>query len=90
VGIAPRLFLRRLIDVLDRVEAFDDFDPAKDYEVVLKASEMTPEEALAAGATKSVDDIELDLGGRDADGNETDGAAGASCGPGSGDDGSTV
>jgi hypothetical protein len=68
VGIAPRLFLRRLIDVLDRVEAFDDFDPAKDYEVVLKASEMTPEEALAAGATKSVDDIELDLGSVEIDG----------------------
>jgi hypothetical protein len=62
VGIAPRLFLRRLVDVLDRVKRFDDFDPTKDYEVVLKVSEMTPEEALAAGASKSVDDIELDLG----------------------------
>ena len=61
VGIAPRLFLRRLIDVLDRIEAHVDFDPAKDYDLVLKASEMSAEEATAAGIERSVDDIELDL-----------------------------
>ncbi len=61
VGIAPRLFLRRLIDVLDRIEAFADFDPTKDYDLVLKASEMSAEEAAAAGVARSVDDIELDL-----------------------------
>lgn len=61
VGIAPRLFLRRLVDVLDRVEEFPDFDPLKDYDLVLKASELTPEESAAAGVTRSVDDIELDL-----------------------------
>lgn len=56
------MFLRRLIDLLDRVEEFDQFDPAQHYEVVLKASEMTPEEAAAAGVSRSVDEIELDLG----------------------------
>ncbi|MDQ3341059.1 MAG: BREX system ATP-binding protein BrxD [Myxococcota bacterium] len=61
VGIAPRLFLRRLIDVLDRIEAHADFDPAKDYDLVLKASELSAEEASAAGVARSVDDIELDL-----------------------------
>lgn len=61
VGIAPRLFLRRLIDVLDRIEAHAEFDPRKDYDLVLKASEMTAEEAAAAGVQRSVDDIELDL-----------------------------
>jgi hypothetical protein len=61
VGIAPRLFLRRLIDVLDRIEAHADFDPRKDYDLVLKASEMSPEEADAAGVQRSVDDIELDV-----------------------------
>lgn len=61
VGIAPRLFLRRLIDVLDRIEAHADFDPRKDYDLVLKASEMSAEEADAAGVERSVDDIELDL-----------------------------
>jgi hypothetical protein len=29
VGVAPRLFLRRLVDVLDRVEEFPDFDPGE-------------------------------------------------------------
>jgi hypothetical protein len=61
VGIAPRLFLRRLVDVLDRVEEFPDFDPAKDYDLALKASEMTPEESPRRGLTRTVDDIELDL-----------------------------
>ncbi|MBK9034634.1 MAG: BREX system ATP-binding protein BrxD [Myxococcales bacterium] len=61
VGIAPRLFLRRLVDVLDRVDEFPDFDPAKDYDLALKASEMTPEESAAAGLARTVDDIELDL-----------------------------
>jgi hypothetical protein len=61
VGIAPRLFLRRLVDVLDRVEEFPDFVPARDYDLALKASEMTPEESAAAGLARSVDDIELDL-----------------------------
>lgn len=64
VGIAPRLFLRRLIDVLDRIEAHADFDPAKDYDLVLKASEMSAEEAAAAGIARGVDDIELDLAAR--------------------------
>ena len=69
VGIAPRLFLRRLIDVLDRIEAHADFDPRKDYDLVLKASEMTAEEADAAGIQRSVDDIELEVTTKtDADG----------------------
>lgn len=67
VGIAPRLFLRRLVDVLDRVDEFDDFDPLKDYDLALKASEMTAEESAAAGVTRTVDDIELDLSAGDAE-----------------------
>jgi hypothetical protein len=61
VGIAPRLFLRRLIDVLDRIEAHPEFEPGKDYDLVLKASELSAEEAAAAGMSRGVDDIELDL-----------------------------
>jgi len=61
VGIAPRLFLRRLIDVLDRIEAHPEFEPRKDYDLVLKASELSAEEAAAAGMSRGVDDIELDL-----------------------------
>ncbi|MEZ4400068.1 MAG: BREX system ATP-binding protein BrxD [Kofleriaceae bacterium] len=61
VGVAPRLFLRRLVDVLDRVDAFADFDPLADYDLALAAAEMTPEETAAAGRTLTPDDIQLDL-----------------------------
>ena len=31
VGVAPRIFLRKLVaTILDRVDLFPDFDPAKD------------------------------------------------------------
>src|SRR5262249_55185428 len=42
VGIAPRLFLKKLVsDVLDRVDQFDDFDPTKHYQLTINTSEMT-------------------------------------------------
>jgi hypothetical protein len=61
VGIAPRIYLKRLIDVLDRVDEHAGFDPRKHYELVVQASEMTDEERAAAGMTRSPDDIALDL-----------------------------
>lgn len=61
VGIAPRVFLRKLVaDVLDRVDQFDDFDPRRDYALVLLPSELTEVEA-AAVARHSVEEIDLDL-----------------------------
>ncbi len=68
VGIAPRIFLKRLIDMLDKVDEFEDFDPTRDFNLVINASEMTAEEAAAAGVERSVDDIELDLGEGGTDG----------------------
>jgi hypothetical protein len=62
VGVAPRIYLKRLVDMLDRVDEHDTFDPRKDYELVVRANEMTDEERGAAGVTRSVDDIELDVG----------------------------
>ncbi|MCB9660517.1 MAG: BREX system ATP-binding protein BrxD [Sandaracinaceae bacterium] len=62
VGVAPRIFLKRVVDVLDRVEEHPDFVPARDYELVVNAEELHDEERVAAGITRSVDDIELDLG----------------------------
>lgn len=61
VGIAPRLFLKKLVsDVLDRVELFDDFDPRRDYQLTLGDNELLDvERNVVAGG--SVDDIELDL-----------------------------
>ena len=57
VGIAPRLFLRKLVDVLDKIEQFPDFDPYKDYEVRIAPAELSDAERAALTA----DDIPLDL-----------------------------
>lgn len=61
VGIAPRIFLKKLIsDVLDRVEQFDEFDPRQHYRLTVASSEMTDvERNAAAGRSSDVDDIEL-------------------------------
>ena len=57
IGIAPRLFLRKLVDVLDKIEQFPDFDPYKDYEVSIAPAELSDAERAALVA----DDIPLDL-----------------------------
>ncbi|WP_068160316.1 BREX system ATP-binding protein BrxD [Rhodococcus phenolicus] len=57
VGIAPRLFLRKLVDVLDVIELHPDFDPYNDYEVKIGDSELSDAER----ETVSADDVELDL-----------------------------
>ena len=48
VAVAPRLFLRELTDVLDRVDQHQDFDPAAHYRLVLDDAQLTPEEVAAA------------------------------------------
>lgn len=59
VGVAPRLFLRKLVtDVLDRVEQFDDFDPSSHYALTISDGELTEVERQAA---RSPDDIDLDV-----------------------------
>lgn len=72
VGIAPRLFLKKLVgDVLDRVELFDDFDPRRDYQLTVGDAELLEVErnqaAGAAGAAVTtaadLDAIGLDLDG---------------------------
>jgi hypothetical protein len=58
VGLAPRLFLKKLVgDVLDRIELFPDFDPRRNYELTLSGADMNIDEREAA----TVDDIELNL-----------------------------
>ncbi len=62
VGVAPRIFLRKLVgEVLDRVEEHEGFDPVRHYEPIVAAAELRDEEAAAAGIRRSVDDIELEL-----------------------------
>lgn len=78
VGMAPRLYLKRLVGLIDQVDEHPDFDPRQHHELVVLANEMTDEEREAAGVTRTVADIELDLGvsGR--------GGAGSSSDPGDG------
>lgn len=62
VGIAPRLFLKKLVlELLDRVDQFEAFEPREHYQLEIAAAEMNPEERVAAGVERTVDDIELDL-----------------------------
>jgi hypothetical protein len=61
VGVAPRIFLRKLVaGLLDRVDLFPDFDPRRDFELSLTADELTVEERAAAGGA-SPDDFDLDV-----------------------------
>ncbi|GAA1918889.1 hypothetical protein GCM10009837_50120 [Streptomyces durmitorensis] len=66
VGVAPRLFLKKLVgDVLDRVDQFDDFDPRQHYRLTVAGSELTDVErnlaARISGDSASADDIDLEL-----------------------------
>lgn len=61
VGIAPRLFLRKLVqDVLDRVDEHADFDPRVHYALTVNSAELTDVERNAA-APATAGDIDLDL-----------------------------
>jgi len=48
VSVAPRIFLRELVDVLDRVDQHADFDPAQHYRLHLDDEQLKPEELVAA------------------------------------------
>ena len=61
VGVAPRIFLRKLVaGLLDRVDLYPAFDPRRDFELALVDDELTVEERAAAGDA-SPDDFELEL-----------------------------
>jgi hypothetical protein len=62
VGIAPRIFLKKLVaDVLDRVDVHADFDPLRHYALALAPDELTDVERNAAVGASDPDDVELDL-----------------------------
>ncbi|MEW2352971.1 BREX system ATP-binding protein BrxD [Spirillospora sp. NPDC029432] len=57
VGVAPRLFLKKLVgDVLDRIDQFPDFDPRVHYKLTVTGTELTDVERNLAA-----DDIDLDV-----------------------------
>lgn len=47
VTVAPRVFLRELIDVIDRVEQHEAYDPAVHYKLTLDEQTLTAEEIAA-------------------------------------------
>lgn len=68
VGVAPRLFLKKLVGLLDRVNDIPTFDPAKDFDLKIDPSELSEEERAAAGVSLppmalrgSPDDVKLTL-----------------------------
>lgn len=54
VSLAPRLFLRELMDVLDRVDLHADYEPSQHYQLDFQESKLTDEE-LAAKHGRSLD-----------------------------------
>lgn len=66
VGIAPRLFLKKFVDLMDKVDLHEEFEPTEHYKLRISPSEMTADEAQAAGVERLPDDIVLDLGQREA------------------------
>lgn len=58
VGIAPRLYLRKLIDILDKVEQFPDYVPEDAGRVTVADAELNDDERAVAGG---VDGIKLDV-----------------------------
>jgi hypothetical protein len=61
VGIAPRVFLKKLVvDVLDRIDQFEEFDPRKHYALTIAEGELTAVERNAAAAG-NVDEIDLEV-----------------------------
>lgn len=47
VAVSPRIFLRELVDVLDRVDQHPEFDPRTHYRLQLAEAELKPEELAA-------------------------------------------
>jgi len=58
VSVAPRVFLRELVDVLDRVDQHPDFDPRQHHRFELDDSRLTPQELSARHGRAIVDDAE--------------------------------
>jgi hypothetical protein len=65
VGAAPRVFLRKLVNLLDKVDEHPDFDPVTHANLPVERTELNDDERAVAGISRSVDEIELDVGARD-------------------------
>ncbi|MEQ7007662.1 BREX system ATP-binding protein BrxD [Actinopolymorpha sp. B17G11] len=67
VGVAPRIFVKKVVDVLDRVDQHPTFDPRRDYALRVTGNELTEAERGSMPAppplapAASVDEIDLQL-----------------------------
>ncbi|WP_136709619.1 BREX system ATP-binding protein BrxD [Agromyces sp. H66] len=67
VGVAPRLYLRRLVDILDRADQFEEYEPRRDALGAIPAADMTEAELAVTrfggkhAPAGGVDDVELDV-----------------------------
>ena len=61
VGIAPRIYLKRLVQLLDQVEEHPTFEPTKHFKLITDLGDFTAEERAAAGGSVQLDDIDLDM-----------------------------
>jgi hypothetical protein len=52
-------------ELLDKVDEHPEYDPKRDFKLVVDAREMTGTEREAAGIETSVDDIPLELAKKD-------------------------
>jgi hypothetical protein len=59
VSVAPRIFLRELVDVLDRVDQHPDYDPRAHYRLEIREADLRPEE-LAAHKGVAYEPAEVD------------------------------
>jgi hypothetical protein len=65
VSIAPRIFLRELVDVLDKVDQYGEYDPAAQYKLTLEDADLGDEELAARhglAAPPSVADVDATTG----------------------------
>lgn len=60
VAVAPRMFLRALTDVLDRVDMHQDFDPVQHYKLEIDEAQLKPEELAAAHGKEYVEPADAD------------------------------
>jgi len=60
VAIAPRLFLRELIDVMDRVDLHEDYRPSDHYKLELEDGKLTSEELAAKYGRHAENEVEIE------------------------------
>ena len=63
ISVAPRTFLRELVDVLDRVDQNADYDPGQHYELSIDEASLSPQELAAVRGTTESEDGEEPAGG---------------------------